>query len=110
MPPRTGSAQARAWHAEYAWLPGVGVLPDVLIEAAGDRFTRVTPRAAAAAVPAGTIRLAGLTMPSLANAHSHAFHRALRGITEAGKGTFWTWREPGCPVAPGPGPHSHLAL
>src|SRR5258708_12186036 len=104
MPPRTGSAQARAWHAEYAWLPGVGVLPDVLIEAAGDRFTRVTPRAAAAAVPAGTIRLAGLTMPSLANAHSHAFHPALRGITEAGQRPFLTPRDPVAPAPPSPSP------
>ena len=32
-------------------------------------------------------------MPGLANAHSHAFHRALRGITQADRGTFWTWRE-----------------
>jgi formiminoglutamate deiminase len=110
MTPPTGPAQARAWHAEYAWLPGVGVLPDVLIEAAGDRFTRVTPRAAPATLPTGTIRLAGLTMPALANAHSHAFHRALRGITEAGKGTFWTWRERMYQVAAGLDPDCYLAL
>src|SRR5690606_11215340 len=29
----------------------------------------------------------------LANAHSHAFHRALRGTVQVGSGTFWTWRE-----------------
>jgi formiminoglutamate deiminase len=34
-----------------------------------------------------------LTLPGLANAHSHAFHRALRGRTHTGRGTFWTWRE-----------------
>jgi formiminoglutamate deiminase len=106
----TRAGQERAWHAEYAWLPGVGVLPDVLIEAAGDRFTRVTPRAAPAAVPPGTIRLAGLTMPALANAHSHAFHRALRGITEAGSGTFWTWRERMYQVAARLDPDGYLAL
>ncbi len=38
-------------------------------------------------------RLAGLTLPGLANAHSHAFQRALRGRTHAGEGSFWTWRE-----------------
>lgn len=27
------------------------------------------------------------------NAHSHAFHRVLRGRTHAGSGSFWTWRE-----------------
>jgi formiminoglutamate deiminase len=32
-------------------------------------------------------------MPGLANTHSHAFHRALRGRTQAGAGSFWTWRE-----------------
>jgi formiminoglutamate deiminase len=32
-------------------------------------------------------------VPGLANAHSHAFHRALRGRAQAGAGSFWTWRE-----------------
>ena len=34
----------------------------------------------------------GLTLPGFANAHSHAFHRALRGRTQRGTGSFWTWR------------------
>jgi formiminoglutamate deiminase len=42
---------------------------------------------------AGADRLAGLTIPGLANCHSHAFHRALRGRTQRERGTFWTWRE-----------------
>ena len=41
--PAPPSEPARAWHAELAWLPGRGVCADVLIEAAGDRFTAVTP-------------------------------------------------------------------
>jgi len=32
-------------------------------------------------------------IPGLANAHSHAFQRALRGRTHADGGSFWTWRE-----------------
>ena len=40
-----------------------------------------------------TARLPGLTIPGLANCHSHAFHRALRGRTQRERGTFWTWRE-----------------
>ena len=32
-------------------------------------------------------------VPGAANAHSHAFHRALRGRTHSGDGDFWTWRE-----------------
>jgi formiminoglutamate deiminase len=106
----TWPAASRAWHTELAWLPGVGVLPDVLIEAAGDRFTQITPRASPAALPPGTTRLRGLTMPALANAHSHAFHRALRGITQAGRGTFWTWRERMYQVAARLDPDSYLAL
>ena len=107
---QNGPAAARAWHAELAWLPGVGVLPDVLIEAAGDRFTTITPRTSAAALPPGAIMLTGLTMPGLANAHSHAFHRALRGITQAGRGTFWTWRERMYQVAGRLDPDSYLTL
>ncbi len=33
-----------------------------------------------------------LAVPGLGNAHSHAFHRALRGRTHE-SGSFWTWRE-----------------
>src|SRR5690606_8608798 len=43
--------------------------------------------------PAGAVPLPGLTLPGLANAHSHVFHRALRGLTQTGGGTFWTWRQ-----------------
>jgi formiminoglutamate deiminase len=32
-------------------------------------------------------------IPGLANAHSHAFQRALRGRTHSGQGDFWTWRD-----------------
>lgn len=38
-------------------------------------------------------RLPGVTVPGLANAHSHAFHRALRSRTQADRGSFWTWRD-----------------
>lgn len=31
-------------------------------------------------------------LPGLVNAHSHAFHRALRGLTHSGAGDFWSWR------------------
>src|SRR5712691_939330 len=102
--------ESRSWLAELAWLPGVGVLPDVLIEATGDRFSRIAARVGAADIPPGTSRLSGLTLPGLANAHSHAFHRALRGITQSGRGTFWTWRERMYQVADGLDPDSYLAL
>jgi formiminoglutamate deiminase len=37
--------------------------------------------------------LRGLTLPGFANAHSHAFHRLLRGRTHRAGGDFWRWRE-----------------
>jgi formiminoglutamate deiminase len=103
-PPAPGPPPAaRRWLADLAWLPGQGVRRDVLIEADGDRFTSVTPGASTAPstspAPSALLvspapqRLRGLTLPGFANAHSHAFHRALRSTTQADRGTFWTWRE-----------------
>jgi cytosine/adenosine deaminase-related metal-dependent hydrolase len=45
--------------------------------------------------PEQSAPLHGLVIPGLANAHSHAFQRALRGRAEAAEsgGSFWTWRE-----------------
>jgi formiminoglutamate deiminase len=97
----------RRWHAELAWLPGRQVSRDVLIEASGERFTHITEGAAA---PGDAVRLPGLTLPGFANAHSHAFHRALRGITQADKGTFWTWRERMYEVAARLDPDSYFRL
>jgi formiminoglutamate deiminase len=105
-----GRPEGLAWHAELAWLPSAGIQRDVLIEAVGDRFTAVTPGVPAADCPPGAAALAGLTLPGLANAHSHAFHRALRGITQAGRGTFWTWRERMYQVAARLDPASYLSL
>ena len=80
----------RYW-CELAWLGGPRVTPGVLIEVDGDRIVWVSP--GHASPPEDAIELSGLTIPALANAHSHAFHRALRGRTHGGEGTFWTWRD-----------------
>ena len=58
----------------------------------------------------GDHRLAGVVLPGFANAHSHAFHRALRGRTHDRGGTFWTWRERMYAVAGRLDPDSYLAL
>jgi formiminoglutamate deiminase len=80
-----------AWHAELAWLgPERGVAERVLVEVDGERITAVR---AGVDPPEGATRLAGVTVPGLANGHSHAFHRALRGRTHRGPGDFWSWRE-----------------
>jgi formiminoglutamate deiminase len=78
------------YFCDHAWVGGVSSEADVLVSTAGDRITAVE---AGAARPADAVHLRGLTVPGFANAHSHAFHRALRGRTHAGGGTFWTWRE-----------------
>ncbi len=82
---------AISYHCELAWLGGDRPERDVLVQVDGDRVVAVE-----AGVPEPSpdaIRLAGLTIPGFANAHSHAFHRALRGRTQRGAGSFWTWRE-----------------
>ena len=60
-------------------------------------------------IPADTI-LMGLVLPGLANGHSHAFHRALRGRTHGDGGTFWTWREEMYRVANALEPDTYLEL
>lgn len=61
----------------------------VVVTVEADTITTVDRGVAA---PADAVRLDGLTLPGIANAHSHAFHRALRGRTHGERGTFWTWR------------------
>jgi formiminoglutamate deiminase len=94
-----------AYHAECAWLDD-GPAANVLIEVDGGRFSAITPGVPR---PESAIRLAGLTLPGLANAHSHAFHRALRGRTQ-GRGTFWSWRDTMYAVAALLTPDSYRAL
>jgi formiminoglutamate deiminase len=77
------------WHADFAWLGGDRVMADVRIDVEGDRIAAVTP----GVERERAMRLRGVTLPGLANAHSHAFQRALRGRTQRGGGSFWTWRE-----------------
>jgi formiminoglutamate deiminase len=92
------------YFAEYAFLDGA-VARDVRLEISGGRFTAVTPGAART----GTL-LPGLVLPGLANAHSHAFHRALRGRTHGDRGSFWTWRELMYAVAGRLDPDSYFTL
>jgi formiminoglutamate deiminase len=94
---------------ERAWLGGPASEPAVLIETEGARITAVRP-SYTEPLPEGTTMLRGLTVPGLANAHSHAFHRALRGRTHDARGTFWSWRELMYAVADRLDPASMLAL
>ena len=76
------------YFADYARLPA-GVARNVRFEIADGRFASVETNTE----PGDAHRLPGIVLPGFANAHSHAFHRALRGRTHNGGGTFWTWRE-----------------
>src|SRR5687767_7451866 len=80
----------RRWWAAHALLPD-GLATGVTFTVDGGRFTDVMP---------GTARgeateLPGVVLPGFADAHSHAFHRALRGRTHhrVAAGSFWTWRD-----------------
>ncbi|MEV7274472.1 formimidoylglutamate deiminase [Streptomyces bacillaris] len=84
-----GPATTTYW-TDHAWL-GTHVEPDVTVEVAGGRIAGV--RTGVRTPPPGATVLRGLTLPGLANTHSHAFHRALRATVQVGTGTFWTWRE-----------------
>lgn len=94
------------WWCEQAWIGEVPAASVRLVEQNGV-LTEVTPGVAARP---GERRLAGLTLPGLANAHSHAFHRALRGRTHDEGGTFWTWRQRMYQVATRLDPDRYLAL
>ncbi|ORT58448.1 formimidoylglutamate deiminase [Streptomyces sp. CB03238] len=92
---------------EHAWL-GTHVEPGVALDVSDGRITSV--RTGVDTPPPGTVPLRGLTIPGLANAHSHAFHRALRGTVQVGSGTFWTWREVMYQVASRLTPDTYFAL
>jgi formiminoglutamate deiminase len=93
---------------ELAWLGGERAEPGVLIELDGERIRSV--EAGVSGAPQGSIQLTGVTIPGLANAHSHAFQRALRGRTQSGRGDFWTWRERMYEVAGAIDPDLYRAL
>ncbi|MDQ1663257.1 MAG: hypothetical protein QOJ68_3237 [Blastococcus sp.] len=97
---------------EYAWLPEAETAISaprarVRITVEGGRIVSV--EAGTDAAP-GDHRLPGLVLPGFANAHSHAFHRALRGRTPERGGSFWTWRRQMYAVAERLDPDSYLGL
>ena len=77
--------------AEQALLPA-GWADSVRVELGADgRIASVTPGVA----PKG--RRVGLLLPAMANLHSHAFQRAMAGLSESRgdqpRDSFWTWRQ-----------------
>jgi formimidoylglutamate deiminase len=84
--------------ADAALLPD-GWASDVLLEIAVDgSLAAVTPNAAGLPGARHAARAAGPVLPGMPNLHSHAFQRAMAGLTErAGQGgaedSFWSWRQ-----------------
>ncbi|WP_248960537.1 formimidoylglutamate deiminase [Sphaerisporangium perillae] len=97
-----------SYWCELAWLHPGEAVKGVLVRVQGGRFAEV--ERGVASPPHGAVRLSGLTMPGLANAHSHAFHRALRGQAQGGTEGFQSWRERMYQVAAMLDPDSYLAL
>ncbi|MFD9376182.1 formimidoylglutamate deiminase [Streptomyces sp. NPDC059999] len=98
----------KTYWLEHAWL-GTHVEPGVALDVDADGRIAAL-RTDTATPPPGAEVLRGLTVPGLANAHSHAFHRALRGTVQVGSGTFWTWRDFMYKVAQNLTPDSYFAL
>jgi formiminoglutamate deiminase len=97
------------YHADLAWLPPGRLARDVTVVVEDGRIAQVGEGAGRA----GAEHLPGLVLPGLANAHSHAFHRALRGRTQrgtGGSGSFWSWRDQMYAVAARLDPDTYLAL
>ncbi|MER7608517.1 formimidoylglutamate deiminase [Nocardioides sp. NPDC127503] len=75
-------------HAERALVED-RELTNVVIEVAEGRITAIT---SGECPESADLRL-GTVLAGSGNAHSHAFHRALRGRTHDQGGDFWRWRE-----------------
>lgn len=89
------AAEAARYLAPLAWVGGAWAR-DVLLEVGPDGcWSGVTPDAPEQ-LRAQAQTLAGPVLPGLVDAHSHAFQRAIAGLTEssgAGEDDFWRWRD-----------------
>lgn len=90
MTPNTATNPIR-FHVRQALLPG-GWARDVRIDCSEGRITAIEAEASSD----GCSQQLGAVVPGLGNLHSHAFQRAMAGLTEVGGrsgDSFWSWRE-----------------
>jgi formiminoglutamate deiminase len=92
--------------AEHAWLP-TGLATGVRFDVVDGVFAGVHRRARS---ESADVRLHGVVLPGLANAHSHAFHRALGGRTHGDGVNLWRWRQKLFAVTRQLDPDTYLAL
>ena len=95
------------YHARWAWRGGESADENVRITVEGSMISAIE---VGRAPERGDVIIRGVVMPGLVNAHSHAFHRALRGNTHGGSGDFWSWREPMYAIANRLTPDNYRAL
>jgi formimidoylglutamate deiminase len=85
----------KSYFAPTAWVDGAWA-KDVLLSVATDGTWASIQAHASADQQRGAVRLNGSVLPGLVNAHSHAFQRAIAGMTErttTGQDNFWSWRD-----------------
>lgn len=85
----------KSYIAERALLPQ-GWAENVLISLDDKGFIAEVSAGAPHGQVAGAERLAGPVLPGMPNLHSHAFQRAMAGLTESAlnpEDSFWTWRD-----------------
>ena len=81
----------QSFHTQWAWRGGEEAVANVRITVSNGVIASVEDGVDA---QASDVRISGVVMPGFVNAHSHVFHRALRGRTHGGVGDFWSWRTP----------------
>lgn len=88
-------AEIKTYAAPQAWVNGAWAQDVLLAVGADGHWLDIAPKATPQALR-GAERLGGPVLPGLVNAHSHAFQRAIAGLTErasAGQDDFWRWRD-----------------
>lgn len=92
-------SEERHFFTSQAWVRGAWARDVLLSVDAGGAWCRIQTNAPVADRKGATV-LDGPVLPGLVNAHSHAFQRAMAGLTErsggpgaAGKDDFWSWRD-----------------
>ena len=95
------------YFAQWAWRGAEHAVANVRITVSNGVMSTVEDNATK---QDGDVAIAGVVMPGFVNAHSHAFHRALRGRTHGGTGDFWSWRTPMYEIASRLTPDSYREL
>ncbi|NQW92959.1 MAG: formimidoylglutamate deiminase [Polaromonas sp.] len=91
--------EPKRYFAPRAWVNGAWAKDVQLTVAIDGTWSSIQANASADQQP-HAIRLAGPVLPGLVNTHSHAFQRAIAGMTErasqgaeGGNDNFWSWRD-----------------